>query len=188
MNALWSVLICISLFSFEGDLSMHGVRIHDTKESLDSLNLEVVSKNDRVIEYIAPDGNGFSVQLDHGKVVYMENGWYEDESSTKPLFTNFEFGKTSLRDVRNYFGNYGFNHKRKIGFVTATDLIMYNCFELDPTKKEVLVTISRVSLKEDVNQETMPDKLKLDAVIIADRDYLDMRWGKEKVYESVAKK
>jgi len=60
---------------------------------------------------------------------------------------------------------------------------MFNCFEFESDNNEVLVTITKGSLKENLTEKNLSSKLKLDAIIIADRAYLDKIWGKAKSYD-----
>ncbi|MBK8244233.1 MAG: hypothetical protein IPK88_12470 [Saprospiraceae bacterium] len=66
---------------------------------------------------------------------------------------------------------------------TDTDLIEFNCFEFDSNNNEVLVTITKMPIKEHVPKDNISSKLKLDAIIIADKAYLDKTWGNEKAYD-----
>lgn len=141
-----------------------------------------------MIKYKTENGNDFSVTLERNKVVYMENDWLQGKSNSQPLFSNFSFGQTTLRDIRNTFSTNGFTYKGRAAFTTKTDLIEFNCFEFDSKNNEVLVTITKVSLQEDVTQENVASKLKLDALIIADKAYLDKTWGTEKVFDPNYKK
>jgi hypothetical protein len=65
---------------------------------------------------------------------------------------------------------------------------MFNCFELDSEKEEILVTITKIALKEEVTESNVASKLRLDAIILADKSYLDKIWGKEKTYDAKRKK
>jgi len=65
---------------------------------------------------------------------------------------------------------------------------MFNCFEFDSKNNEILVTITKILLDEDVTEENVARKLKLDALIIADKTYLDKTWGKDKVFDMNYKK
>lgn len=118
----------------------------------------------------------------------MENDWLQDAKSRQPLFSDFSFGQTTLKDVRNKFSTNGFTYKSRSAFKTDTHLIMFNCFEFDSKNNEILVTITKISLDENVTEENVASKLKLDALIIADKTYLDKTWGKDKVFDNNYKK
>jgi len=188
MKSLLTIFIALTLLIPASDISMHGVKINDTKTSLDNLKLKIAAKEDNMIKYTTDNGNDFSVTFDNGKVVYMENDWLQDGKSRKPLYSDFTFGQTSLKDIRNELGTNGFTYKSRGAFTTETDLIGFNCFEFNSQNNEVLVTITKISLKEDVTKENVASKLKLDALIIADKSYLDKIWGKEKLFDNNYKK
>ena len=118
----------------------------------------------------------------------MENDWLHDDKSKQPLYSDFTFGQTTLKEIRSKFGTNGFAYKSRGAFTTETDLIEFNCFEFDSPNNEVLITITKISLKEDVTEENVAEKLKLDALIIADKRYLDRTWGKEKAFDKNYKK
>ena len=74
-------------------------------------------------------------------------------------------------------------------FVTETHLIMFNCFEFDSKNNEILVTITKIPLdEEDITLENVASKLKLDALIIAYKAYLDKIWGNAKTFDPNYKK
>lgn len=185
---LFTLLITIILFIPTTEISMVGIKINDSKKTVDKLKLEIVVQEDDMIKYKTENGNDFSVTLERNKVVYMENDWLQDNNSRKPLFSDFSFGVTTLKDIRTKFSTNGFTYKTRGYFKTKTDLIMFNCFEFDSKNNEVLVAITKISLKEDVSEENVASKLKLDALIIADKTYLDKTWGSEKVFDPNYKK
>lgn len=167
---------------------MLGVKINDDKKTLDKLKLEIVEKENNIIKYKTENNNDFSVTIEKGKVVYMENDWLQDPNNGQSLFSDFTFGKTTLKEIRDKFSTNGFTYESRVGFTTETDVIMFNCFEFDSKNNEILVTITKVSLNEDITKENVASKLKLDALIIADKSYLDEIWGKDKVYDPNFKK
>jgi hypothetical protein len=65
---------------------------------------------------------------------------------------------------------------------------MFNCFELESENEEILVTITKIALNEEVTESNVASKLTLDALILADKSYLDKIWGKEKTYDTNRKK
>jgi hypothetical protein len=188
MKLIFSTIILLILFFFSKDIAMLGVKINDNQKSLDKLKLEIVAKEDNMIKYKTENNNDFSVTTENGKVVYMENDWLQDPGSRQPLFSNFTFGKTTLKEIRDKFDTNGFTYKSRGSFTTETDLITFNCFEFDSKNNEILVTITKVSLSEAVTEENVASKLKLDALIIADKSYLDKIWEKEKIYDTNFKK
>ncbi|MEN9421437.1 MAG: hypothetical protein RLZZ107_913 [Bacteroidota bacterium] len=171
-----------------GDISMYGLRIHDDQNVLADIKLTVVAKEAQMTKFRTENGNDFSVTTDKGKLVYLENDWLQDPQSRQPLFSEFSFGKTTLSDIRSKFGTNGFTYKSRGPFKTNTHLIMFNCFEFDSPNNEILVTITKVALNENLTAENLASKCKLDALIIADKSYLDKTWGNGKVLDRNYKK
>jgi hypothetical protein len=170
------------------DISMFGLKVGDSKNSMNKIKLKVVAKDGEMIKYQAINGNAFSVTCENGKVVYMENDWLQDTSARQPLFSNFKFGQTTLRDIRKKFGTNGFTYEGRQHFDTQTDLIEFNYFEFNSPNNELLITITKIPLVANVTEENVADNLKLDAIIIADKFYCDRQWGKKKLYDENYKK
>jgi hypothetical protein len=182
------LLIASILISVPGDISMMGIKIKDSRESTKNINLDVVARDTDMIKYRTENGNDLSITFENNKVVYMENDWLQDTAARQPLFSDFSFGQTTLKEIRSKFGTNGFVHKKMGSIKTETDVIMFNCFEFDSKNNEVLVTITKARISEDVTQENVASMLKLDALIIADKAYLDKIWGKEKLCDPNYKK
>ncbi|MCB7481613.1 hypothetical protein [Christiangramia sediminis] len=173
-----------------GSISMLGIELNDTRESVENLNLPVVGEEPGMIKYRTKNGNDFSVTFKNERVVYMENDWLLEEEGKEPLFTEFTFGKTSIADIRNEFGSNGFTYSNRLFSSTGTHLVTFNCFEFDTAKNEILVTVTGISIaeKDEVNESNISDKLKLLAIIIGDKDYLDKIWGEEKTFDDTYRK
>lgn len=177
-----------ALFFQSTGISMLGLKIGDNKNSLDKIKLEVVAKADDMVKYKTGNGNDFSVTSEKGKIVYMENDWLQDPKANQPLYSDFRFGQTTLRDIRKKFGTNGFTYESRPAFTTTSDLIEFNCFEFDSPNHEILVVITKVPLSAKVTEENVADHLKLDAIIIADQSYCDRQWGKQKLFDKNYKK
>jgi hypothetical protein len=190
MKIIFSCLIIGSVLFSIGSISMLGIELYDTKESVENLTLPVVGEEPGMIKYRTKNGNDFSITFENDKVVYMENDWLLQQGGKKPLFTNFTFGETSLADIRNKFGTNGFTYSNRLFSSTNTHLVSFNCFELDTDKNEVFVAITGIAIegKDQVNENNISEKLKLLAIIIADKKYLDKIWGEEKVFDKNYKK
>jgi hypothetical protein len=186
--SLATILFTSGILFLTTNISMLGVKINDSKTNLKKIKLEVIAHDDSMTKYRTENGNDFSITVNKGKVVYMENDWLQDSKGKQPLFSNFEFGKTSLKEIREKFGTNGFTHKQQSYLTTETDLIMFNCFEFDSSNNEVLAVITKVPLNANVTEENVASNLKLDAIIIADKEYLDKIWGAEKTYDPNYKK
>jgi hypothetical protein len=185
-TTLFTLLLFISLTS--GEISMLSIKIGAPKANLEKIKLEKIADEGDMVKYRTENGNDFSVTTENGKVVFMENDWLQDPKGTQPLLPGLTFGKTSLKDIRQKFGTNGFVHTNASGMETETHLIMLNCFELDSPNNEILVTITKVAKNTNVTEETVAQELKLDAVIIANKSYLDKIWGEEKAFDPNNKK
>lgn len=176
-----------SLFT-ESNVSMLGIKINDPQNVTKKISLKVVAREEGITKYATQNGNDFSLTVENGKVVYMENDWLQQSAGEKPLVSSFTFGKTTLRDIRKAFDTNGFQYQQRGDLTTDTDLVEFNCFDVDSPNNEVLVVITKVPLKTTVTETTVADNLKLDAVILANKDYLEAIWGKEKVADPNNKK
>jgi hypothetical protein len=188
MKAIVTILTAFIFLTTASDISMQGVKINDTSSDCKKIKLMVDAKDKDMIKYKTENGNDFSITFENGKVVYMENDWLQNDKGRQPLYSDFKFGQTTLKDIRNKFGTNGFTYKSRGPFATDKNLIEFNCFEFDSPKNEILVVITKISLNSDVTEENVAEKLKLDALILADKSYLDRTWGKEKVFDDNYKK
>ncbi|HTE01037.1 MAG TPA: hypothetical protein VK668_17220 [Mucilaginibacter sp.] len=186
-------LLIIFLFSSSlllpfNDISMHGIKINDPKSSLKKIRLEVMASDETMTRYRTENGNDLSVTISDDKVVYMENDWLHEVKGVKPLFSVFKFGETTLRQIRKAFGTNGFTYVQRNDLVTETDIVEFNCFELDSPNNEVLVIITKAPLKPEPTEANLADKLKLESIVIADKKYLDSIWGSDKTFDPQYKK
>ncbi len=123
-------------------------------------------------------------------IVYMENDWLFSAEGTKPLITDFTFGESSIADIREEFETNGFTYSNRLYSSTDKHLVTFNCYEFDSDKNEVIVFITGVPIKDrdKVTEINISERLKLIAIIIADKSYLDQIWGEEKVFDKNYKK
>jgi len=171
-----------------GDVSMCGLKIGYNQKVLEYLKLQVEAKDADVVKFKTENGNDFSVTCQNGKIVFMENDWLQSNYARDPLYTDFQFGRTSLADIRREFGTNGFVYKSMAMFTSGDYLIGFNCFEFESPDNEILVLITRCPLSTNVSESAIAEKMMLDAIIIADKSYLDQEWGVNKIYDSNYKK
>jgi len=186
------------LFSFinpNSDISMNGISIHDSETKLETIKLEVIAsqkdKKSSTIKYKTENGNDFSVTTKNGQVVFLENDWLQEVKGNKPLVSQFTFGETTLKEIRAAFGTNGFSFTKNAGYATETSLIEFNCFELDSPNNEILVIVTKLIIPKDligIEEDNIANMLKLDAIIIADNEYLEKLWGSQKSYDPNYKK
>ena len=185
---LFLPLLFLSFAAPAADISMQGLKIGSSKQALNKITLTVKGREENMIKYTTANGNDFSVTTEQGKVVFMENDWLQNPAAAQPLFSGFEFGKTSLRTIRKTMGTNGFTYTERDKLTTETEVIEFNCFEFDSPNNEVLVTITKAALQDHLTEDNIADHLKLDAVIISNKAYLDKTWGTQKVYDPNYKK
>jgi hypothetical protein len=189
MKTVLSFIIVLSGVFFSGtDIAMLGLKVNDPKGALKSIKLKAVSHEDETIKYRTQNGNDLSVTVDEDKIVMMENDRVPGAEGDEPLFSNFKFGKTSLADIRKACGSNGYTYDQRVNMTTDSELIEFNCFEFDSPNNEVLVTITKASLDQDLSGDKIPQSLKLDGIIIADAQFMEAIWGKRKHYASNYKK
>jgi hypothetical protein len=187
MKTLFAALTLLLAFTAT-DIAMLNLKIGSPDADVKKLKLEVVANEEGMTKYRTENGNDFSVTTENGKVVFMENDWLQGVKGTQALVPGFTFGTTTLKDIRAKFGTNGFIHLNAGSTQTDTHLIMLNCFEFDSANNEVLVVITKVALNADVTEANVAEHLKLDALIIADKAYLDKIWGAEKSFDTNYKK
>lgn len=185
---IFLTVITLCLLTAFADVSMLKIKIGSPEADLKKLKLEETAREDGMIKYRTENGNDFSVTTQNGKVVYMENDWMQDPKGTKTLLPWFKFGATTLKDIRKKFGTNGFTYKNVNNITTDTHLVLFNCFEIDSDNNEVLVTITKIPLSEKVTEDTVAEKAKLEALIVADKTYLESLWGEEKALDKNYKK
>jgi hypothetical protein len=183
-----SVLIfCITLFALtEADVAMLGVKINAVADY--KLDLKVLNRDAYSVKYKTADGNHLSITTESGKVVFMENDWLQSKEANQPLLTNFKFGETSLKDIRTALGTSGFAYREQSYLKSEKTLTTLNCFELESPENVILVLITKAPISSITDKEDVSSFLKLDAVILADKKYLDGIWGKKKTYDPQYKK
>lgn len=168
--------------------SMHDIEIGDPISKLDNISLEKIAVAKYSIKYKTQNGNYFSITHHNGTIVFMENDWSDNEKGKIPLSGSFVFGKTSLKDIRDNFQSNGFIHNN-VNLATDEDVITYNCYGLNSLKDEVIVFITKANKVEiSKNKEKVDELLKLNSIIIAKSDYLDLIWGSKKTYDPKYKK
>lgn len=185
-----SITLLLSFLTYLSitEIGMLSLKIGGDSKSLKNIKLEVVIKENSMIKFKTKDGNDLSVTTINGKIVYLENDWMQNKKSNTPLFSNFKFGETTLKEIRKNLGSNGFTYKSRGSYITDTNVFLFNSFDLDSKNNEVMVLITKVSVKENITEENLASLAKLDAIIIADKDYLNETWGKEKVFDSNYKK
>jgi hypothetical protein len=179
------LLVLFSTFTTffqETELAMMGVKIYDPKKVLDKIELTETATEKNRNTYRLIDGNNFSITLDNGKVVMLENDWMHKQKCTKPLISKFVFGKTTLTDIKKEFGTNGFGYFENFSKTSEADVVNITCFNVQSQGEEVLVVITRAPFRASVTRDIESYQM-LESIILADKKYLDKLWGKKRAYE-----
>jgi len=67
MKSVLTLLITFVILLPTGDITMFGIKINDSRKSLDNLKLTVIAKDENMIKYRTENDNDFSVTFDKGK-------------------------------------------------------------------------------------------------------------------------
>ena len=194
-TVLMILLLGLGLTIKSDDVSMLGLQIGSSSKEIDNIKLKIIAEdnpNESILikKFRTNNGNDFSVTAVNGMVVYLENDWLHQADGTEPLITNFTFGETTLKEIRQTFGSNGFAYVKFFGTTTETDIIMLNCFEIDSPNDEILVVVTKLplSIAKTYKTNNVTDHLKLEALILSNSEYLGAIWGDEKTYDDGYKK
>ena len=176
--------------------SLSTIRVGDSASQLETLGVSAISKQKMgphtAILFELPDGNYLSATYRNsdGKIVFLESDWGEKQSGSFTDFRSFKFGITSLNDIRQELGHNGMSFVNGPGtnLTAEGDLVMFNSYEVAGSAVVVTV-INKITAKrlielskthgEEKTDSLIGKEAKLDAVIIADNDYLSGIWGNE---------
>jgi len=189
------VLALISQNMFAQEIS--GIRVGDPPSVLQKLGLKPIATDDqaskKAVKYKLANGNELSVTYDGraNKIVYIESDWSEDQKGAESGFPGFKFGVTTLEDIRKTNGSNGFTYQGMGMNRTEDGLVAFNAYQVKDKPDLVVVfvtTLNAVELRKNIGnrdpvEADVPKNLKLDALILADENYLDEIWGKEKIYD-----
>ncbi len=182
------LLILFSFIPASTDVSMAGLKINGPESSLKTIGLKETATGGGLHKFQTANGNDLAVTIKAGKIVYLENDWAQGNAGTRPLITSFEFGKTSLKDIRSRFGCNGFSYKSRMYIKTPRDLVMCNCFELNTPNGEVLAVFTAIPVVAKVTEDNVATTAKLVGVLLARKDFLDESWGEQKLFDPAMKK
>lgn len=187
MKTLLSLLLFLLVTPVNDKINMLGIKINDSEKVLSQLSLDVVGREPGMTKFRTKDGNDFSVTVENGKIVYMENDWLKNPKNDKPLLTDFVFGKTSYHDIAEKLGSPGFMYERILMATVDDNWVIISCFEFEDNKDLILALVTTVSMDE-TKSDGGPDDLKLAAVILADAEYLSKIWGEKRIYNDSYKR
>jgi hypothetical protein len=165
------------------DASMLGIKIGSPEADLKKIKVKLLAQSGETTKYRTDNGNDFVVTTEEGKVVFLENDWNQKPEGAESLIPGFMFGQTSLKDIRKRFENKGFVYAHNQNLVTKEYLYEFHCFEIEGNVPQVLVVVTKIPFSTNVSENTdIAAKLKLDAIVLGDPDYLEFLWGEQKSY------
>lgn len=95
------------------------------------------------------------------------------------------FGTSTLAAIRKKFGSNGFSFKAHAMKLLGPDIVSVNGYELARQPKTVLMLVTSQPVKDIPEVDGKPaidtGRGTLQAVILADIDYLSHLWGQERV-------
>jgi len=169
--------------------AMMGIKIGSSEATVKKLALKEVKHTEGMYKYRTDNGNDFSITIEEGKVVYMENDWLQEPEGAQSLLPGFTFGKTTLKDIRQRFGSKGFVYAENQNMVTKEYLYEFTCYEITSLNNEVLVVVTKIPFSATVGENTDVSKLlTLDSIVVARKEYLEYLWGEQKAYSTGYKK
>lgn len=181
MRIVLTLFFVLTLVKPQEKVGMLGLFISDSESTIEKITLEIMDEDSNSTRYQTVDGNSFSVTTRDGKIVYMENDWLGDPNNRAPLLTDFAFDETSYADIREVLGSGGFFYKAIVDMTLGDYQTLISCFEIKG-KKDLILGLAQVI---PLHERDLPDaqqRMKLAAIILADVDYLNTIWGKERIY------
>ncbi len=175
--------------------SLSTIKVGDSATQLETLGVPATSEQKMgphtAIRFELPDGNSLSATYRNrdGLIVFLESDWGGSQSGSFTDFRNFKFGITSLNDIRQELGHNGMLFVKGPGMSSeAGDLIVFNSYEIDGSSVVVTVvnkiaaerlTELRKTYGDEKTASLIGKEARLDAIIVADMDYLVGIWGDE---------
>lgn len=181
--------------------SLSGVSIGSDRAALNQLGTAPVSTQTMgphaAVKFQLPGGNELSATFlrSSGEIVYLETDWGGEAAGSFSDFEGFKYGQTSLDDIRRHFGNNGmmFDARPVVSMMPDGGVALFNSYEISESDVTAtfVTTISAAALAE-LQAKHGNEKLtgyigpaaKLNALILAERDYVDTIWGARKTYDA----
>ena len=140
------------------------------------------------LKWDLPNGNELTVNVNaSGKVTYIQTGWADKPDGAKSGMYDFEYGKTTLTEIRAKLGSNGMSYVKRRPLVSLPEgVVLINSYEVG----SAILTFYAVVAIEDVAKgraEAAKGGLalfaKLTSISIATPEYALAEWG-EPLYPS----
>ena len=195
------VICFVSIATTATAQSMSGVTIGSDRAALNQLGTKPTATQTMgphtAVKFLLPGGNELSVTFvrSTGKIVYLETDWGGEPGGAFSDFDGFKYGQTSLADIRRHFGHNGmfFDARPVASMMPDGGVALFNSYEISGSDviATLVTTVSAAALVElqaKHGNEKLADHIgptaKLNALILAERDYVDTIWGTTKTYDA----
>jgi hypothetical protein len=173
--------------------SLSGIKVGEAISSVSKINAKplpsksVASHEEQ--RWKLPDGNRLSVAADPEtkRIVYAEKKWSGGATGRPADFPGFLYGETTLADIRAHAQNSGFAFKERLIEVRPDGLALFNAYEVEGAPGLVVTFVTKLSKKDEGHLRTGKPNVdinhaaRLDAIILADAEYLSTIWGDAKL-------
>ena len=181
------------------DRAFYGIQVGGPVQPAYDLHFERIlrkgSGTEKYIEWKANNSNVLSVTFDsvQDRVRKISLDWGGTSIGKSVGISDFSFGETTLKDIRDTFNSNGFSYAAKVMWVAEEGVVTLNAFELKDTPTIVIVfkTIisneARAAIEKLSAEDQVMGKIgqyfKLIGIIVADESYLNEEWGRRKIYD-----
>ena len=150
----------------------------------------------KTLKWLTPEGNYLTTTFDShdNRVLQIVVDWGGRDAQPETGISDFAFGQTTLQDIRDRFDSNGFAYAMKMMHETDGGIVTYNAFELKDTPSIIVVFKTMLGDDDRVYIETLPPErqvlgeigayFRLVGITVADEDFLDSIWGKNKIYDA----
>lgn len=179
--------------------AFYGIRIGGSVLPVYELDFHRLNRTGRgeikTIKWELNNKNIFTVVYNstQNRILQIDIDWGEEINGVDVGIADFQYGKTTLQDIRDTFKSNGFSYAMKVMHKTENGIITYNAFELKDTPSIIVVfkTFVTNSMLDEINllpkeKQVMGKigrKFKLIGISVSDEVYLDAEWGRNKIYD-----
>tara|TARA_R110001606_G_scaffold87065_2_gene196678 strand:+ start:430 stop:1260 length:831 start_codon:yes stop_codon:yes gene_type:complete len=182
------------------DDAFYGIRVGGPVDVAYDAPFERISRqavgSRKTLKWLTPEGNYLTTTFDShdNRVLQIVVDWGGRDAQPETGISDFAFGQTTLQDIRDRFDSNGFAYAMKMMHETDGGIVTYNAFELKDTPSIIVVFKTMLGDDDRVYIETLPPErqvlgeigayFRLVGITVADEDFLDSIWGKNKIYDA----
>jgi 3',5'-cyclic AMP phosphodiesterase CpdA len=165
--------------------SLSGIHIGENLAAVSRIGIPPTAKNQigpqTIIKWRFPLRDELSVtaMIDTGKIVYIEYDWGGNSRTSLTDFPNFQFGTTTLTEIREKLGSNGFTFDKNPAGPFPDGIVLSNGYEIIDTDA-IVIFVTKIWFQDNPKDDllTIANYAKLVAIILADGTYLRRTWGK----------